>query len=166
VEPQPFDAFFRDNYHAVLRFAERRIDTEAAQDITAECFAIAWKKFDPDSPFGRAWLYQTAHHLVGNAYRKRGKHRDLLDRLHRERPADPSTDEQDRVISALARLSMQDREALQLTYWEDLSAAEVGIVLGCSEQAAWKRISRAKVRLRSILERVSESSGRGEDTHV
>ena len=161
-----FDQFFRENYNLVLRFAERRIDEESAKDLTAECFALAWKKFDPANPFGRAWLYQTTHHLVGSAYRRGGRERELLDRLRRQRPESPDDEPEVDIANALAQLPAKDREALQLTYWEELSAAEVGTVLGCSEQAAWKRISRAKSRLRSILERVSENSERGEDTHV
>lgn len=48
-----------------------------------------------------------------------------------------------------------DREALLLTYWERLSAAEVAVVMGCSEQAAWKRISRARTAMRTELIRAN-----------
>ena len=145
-----FEAFYRENYNFILRFTERRIDSERALDVTAECFAIAWKKFDPAEPFPLPWLYQTARHLIGNAYRKRRRDEELLHRLTAEARSSGNEDSID-LSDALSKLTPKDREVLELTYWEELSAAEVGIVVGCSEAAAWKRISRAKESLRQVL---------------
>ena len=49
----------------------------------------------------------------------------------------------DRVRAALAALAEQDREVLVLRYLEELSAHEVGAVLGIAEAAAKKRALRA-----------------------
>ena len=54
----------------------------------------------------------------------------------------------DRVRAALAALPDQDREVLALRYLEELSAREVGAVLGIAEGAAKKRALR---RLRELL---------------
>lgn len=69
---------------------------------------------------------------------------------------DPEIEALDRALFDLAE---KDRESLRLTYWELLTAAEVGAVLGCSEQAAWKRISRAKAAVRQKLESSVDVSG-------
>jgi len=63
-----------------------------------------------------------------------------------------------RVRQALAQLDEQDREVLVLRYLEQLSAPEVGAVLGLSEAAAKKRALRALKKLREILE-----TGKSED---
>lgn len=43
-----FDAFYRQYRLRVLRYVERRLsDPEAASEVCAECFVIAWRKFDP-----------------------------------------------------------------------------------------------------------------------
>src|SRR5262249_44966343 len=57
-----------------------------------------------------------------------------------------------RVRAALETLAAADREVLVLRYLEQLSAAEVGAVLGVSEAAAKKRALRALQKLRALLE--------------
>jgi RNA polymerase sigma-70 factor (ECF subfamily) len=59
---------------------------------------------------------------------------------------------QARVRAALAALPELDREVLVLRYLEQLSAREVGAVLGVSEAAAKKRALRALQRLRALLQ--------------
>jgi RNA polymerase sigma-70 factor, ECF subfamily len=56
-----------------------------------------------------------------------------------------------RVRAALGRLPGPDREVLVLRYLEQLSAREVGEVLGVNEAAAKKRALRALQRLRDVL---------------
>ena len=63
------------------------------------------------------------------------------------------------LADAMSGLNGKDREALRLTFWEQVSAAEVAIVLECSEQAAWKRISRAKAALRASMQRLATEEG-------
>lgn len=60
--------------------------------------------------------------------------------------------EQERVLEALNHLRPQDAEILRLATWEELSHAEIAELLGCSRQAATKRINRAVDRLRAQLE--------------
>lgn len=151
-----FETYYRTNYVRVLNYVERRLaDSEVAREICAECFVIAWRKFDPDDPFPLVWLFQTARNLIGNAYRKRRSEQQLLVLLHQEAEVDRSAPEAAIVAEALRGLGEKDREALRLTYWECLTAVEVAAVLGCSEQAAWKRISRAKAALRKVMESVA-----------
>jgi RNA polymerase sigma-70 factor (ECF subfamily) len=60
----------------------------------------------------------------------------------------------ERVRAALDELPEADREVLVLRYLEQLTAQEVGAVLGVSEAAAKKRALRALQRLRAFLEDV------------
>ena len=53
---------------------------------------------------------------------------------------------------ALARLHPTDREVLTLAAWEGLSAREIGQVLGMGTSAVSTRQSRARVRLRDLLD--------------
>jgi RNA polymerase sigma-70 factor, ECF subfamily len=65
-----------------------------------------------------------------------------------------------RVRSALEALPEADREVLALRYLEQLSAKEVGAVLGVGEQAAKKRALRALQRLRDALDGGKSGEGR------
>lgn len=49
-----------------------------------------------------------------------------------------------------------------LTYWEGLTAAEIGEVLGTSEQAVWAVLSRARAKLRGHLVPDLDQTQRGD----
>ncbi len=61
------------------------------------------------------------------------------------------------VITALRQLPEKDRECLQLTYWENLTAVEVGTVLRTTEKSIWKRLDRAKAALVDALPHTTAS---------
>jgi RNA polymerase sigma-70 factor (ECF subfamily) len=65
-----------------------------------------------------------------------------------------------RVRAALDRLSGRDREVLVLRHLEELSAAEVGAVLGLSEAAVKMRALRALKRLRALMGVEGSGGGR------
>ncbi|MGV8885518.1 MAG: RNA polymerase sigma factor [Microbacteriaceae bacterium] len=165
MDRNAFNAFYRDYYALILRFAERRITSDLALDVTAETFAIAWRKFDPAEPPSLPWLYQTARNVLGDLYRKRARDARLLQKLTNEARTAAPNGKGDDLLDLLSRLNVADRDVLMLTYWEGLNAAEVAEVLSCSEQAAWKRISRAKQKLRVLLEHESQEV-RTEDAHA
>lgn len=157
-----FDDFYRNHYNQILRFAERRVDHESARDVCAETFSVAWRKFGPSDPPGLPWMYQTARNLIGTVYRRQARDQKLASRLAVEARVTPELAQTREVFELLQSLPDKDREALQLTYWEGLNAGEVAEVLGCSEQAAWKRISRAKEKLRADLGSLTGADGKEE----
>jgi len=56
------------------------------------------------------------------------------------------------VLAAVDRLSVQQRAAVVLTYWEDLSAADVAKRLRISEGSVKRHLARARSRLRETLD--------------
>jgi len=60
----------------------------------------------------------------------------------------------------IERLSGRDREVLVLRHLEELSAAEVGAVLGLSEAAVKMRALRALKRLRALMGVEGSGDGR------
>ncbi len=55
------------------------------------------------------------------------------------------------VQAALDRLDPIDREILALRYFEGLNFAQIGTILGLSQNAATKRALRAMVELRDLI---------------
>jgi RNA polymerase sigma-70 factor, ECF subfamily len=82
----------------------------------------------------------------------------FLAREHGPSEAARMAEQREQVRTALKRLATPDQEALTLRYLEELSASEVGAVLGVTEAAAKKRVLRALERLRAILGPGAESS--------
>lgn len=145
--------------HALLRYGLRRLDDHAAaEDLIAETFVVVWRRFDNLPPRDEElfWLYGIAGRVLANLLRGRQRSMRLETRLAFEREGDQATprySEKDveALMEALGELSPDDRELIQLAYWEKLSYREMGIVLGCSEKAAGIRLSRARKRLREVL---------------
>ncbi len=75
----------------------------------------------------------------------------LLGRGESPSAAPQRDEERQQVRQALAALEEPDREVLVLRYLEQLSAREVGAVLGVGEETAKKRALRALQRLRQLL---------------
>lgn len=156
-----FRAVFEATYADLLRFAQRRVPLGAAEDVTADVFLVAWRRYD-DLPAEvadvRPWLFGIARATILN-HRRGGRRRDALAvRLADARGGDLGADGEDLVASRLdlargwARLSAADQEVISLAVWEGLGSAEAGIVLGCSATAYRLRLSRARRALRRHLE--------------
>jgi RNA polymerase sigma factor (sigma-70 family) len=105
-----------------------------------------------------SWLFQTAR-LAANNYV-----RSELRRRHREQEAymESVLDESARDVwpkiaplldGAVASLREKDRRAILLRFYEGRNLSEVGALLGASESAAEKRVSRALEKLRTFFSR-------------
>ncbi|ODT38544.1 MAG: hypothetical protein BGO45_14305 [Microbacterium sp. 71-36] len=151
-----FVRLFREHYTGVRRFIERRVsDREAAADLTMECFEIAWRKRTPSEPFGLPWLYRTARNLIANEYRRRDREEALWTHIEhqvRSLAGEPESEMTRRLVEAVRALPVRDREILWLTYWEELSAAEVAVVMSLSPGSVWTRLNRVRARLRPALQ--------------
>jgi RNA polymerase sigma-70 factor (ECF subfamily) len=135
----------------------RHCEDADCDDVVAEVFLIAWRRFQDVPPDPVPWLLATARRVLANHWRGR----DRRVRLEVEvRGAgslaahpDPAGLVADRatMLAALATLSAEDRELLLLVGWDGLDAAGVAEVLGCTPDAARARLSRARRRLEAAL---------------
>lgn len=159
-----FEQAYRQHYWAVARYVARRLRStdEAARDLTAEVFVVAWRRRGamPTEPL--PWLYVVARHVVANELRGRGRRERLEHRLALEhRPEEdqvnqrsaPGADQAEWVRSALERLSPADQEVLRLVAWEGLATDHLADALSVSRSAAAMRLHRARERLRDVLRR-------------
>lgn len=150
-----FTALFAAHYLSVLRYAERRAgDQQVAEDIAADTFELAWVRLQEGREVDRPWLFVTASFKLGDHY-KRGTRKAAaeaaLARLVEEPDAPMTALDRLAVHDALRTLNDREREAVMLTYWDGLSAAEAAAVLRCSVSAVWVALSRARTKLRGIL---------------
>lgn len=153
-----FEQLYRANHVRLLRFVYYRVgDRPTAEDIAAEVFALAWARRADADTFAVGWLFTAAHNLIGNEYRRRlrvaRQQRDLIMAVLAEPEAWELHVRDLDLKAALSRLPPDDSLLLQLTYWDGLSASEVGEFLECSTAAVWTRLTRARAALRTELER-------------
>ncbi len=159
-----FDALYRNWHASVLAYARRRV--AEPDDLVSEVFTAAWRfrsrVTDPPLP----WLLRTASNLSMHAARgeRRRQRLDakaagcLVQETDHAEAAVERVDASATVLLALESLSPSDRELLSLIAWEQLSNAEVGFVLGCSEAAVRVRAHRARGRLGRAISRLQRQS--------
>ena len=160
-DPLAFREFY-DRYAAWMRvvvLSARRVRTSAALDLTAETFAQAWhasRRFkDMADGSGAPWLFGIARNLL----RQYHKH-NRIESAARERLGMPTAwaecedyEAVDERMSAHAlgpalrlavrALPTEQRTALELRVVQQLDYEEVAGALGCSQNAARLRVSRA-----------------------
>ena len=128
-----------------------------AEDLTSQLFLKAyqaWPRFEPKRSLA-AWLFRIAHNLAMDHYRAARRSRNYLEQAAQNQafttdPA-PDTDALLLLRTAMDGLNHQDQELLRLRYLNQLSFAELGQVLGFSEQAAKKKTYRLLQALRQRM---------------
>ncbi|HEY2314136.1 MAG TPA: RNA polymerase sigma factor [Streptosporangiaceae bacterium] len=164
ADPEQFAALFRRHAPVIQRYVTRRIGADAADDVVAETFLVAFRQratYRTECPDALPWLYGIATHLVGRHRRTEVKQLRLLARTGVDPVAEPFTDRVDDRVSAasmsarlaavLARLPAAQRDALLLVTWGGLSYDQVAIATGAPLGTVQARISRARRRLRQSL---------------
>lgn len=151
-----FRQLFRTTNRRVYAFVRRHCDEADCDDLIAEVYLAAWRHFDQLPPEPLPWLLGTSRKVLANHWRSRGRRRRLaaeMASISQLAAADCATQAVDRtdLLTALGRLSEEDREILLLTGWDGLDSAEASAVLHCSSEAARARLSRARKRLTEQL---------------
>jgi RNA polymerase sigma factor (sigma-70 family) len=167
-DPHAFKEFY-DRYALMIGFWLRRRtgSDDVAAELTAETFAQAWlglRRFrGEDEDSGAPWLFGIARNVLGTYLRKRtvetnGRRKlgmsvapvsDEFERVDERLAAEAVAPE---VRDAFATLPADQREALELRTIGQLPYADVADRLGCSENAARLRVSRALAALRADLQ--------------
>ncbi len=151
---QRFEQIYSEHGHAVHRYALRRTERSAADDIVAEVFLIAWRRLEDVPADPRGWLLAVARRVASNAQRSSDRRAALRKRL--EGASAPAAGETRKVgsaraIEALLSLAEADREALTLIAWDGLSHREAAQVLGVKASTFGVRLHRARRRLKRAL---------------
>jgi RNA polymerase sigma factor (sigma-70 family) len=162
-----FDEVFAADFASLHGFIARRVGRSTADDLTAETFAIAfrrWEDVDPSRPV-RPWLFGIASNLLCHHWRKerrmlRAYARTGLDPLLAEEGA--SLDRLDAqnlrpvLAAALAELRHEEREVLLLRAWAQLSDTEIAESLSLPVGTVKSRLSRAREHLRNRLRPIGQ----------
>ncbi|MGW0517211.1 RNA polymerase sigma factor [Crossiella sp. NPDC003009] len=161
-----FGELFERHAEAVWNHAYRLTGSwSAAEDLTSSTFLTAWRKRAELTLVRESalpWLYTVAGNLARTEFRRAGRFRRALSRmphLHVVRDhAEDVVDQVDgdrrlrKVLAAVGELPRAEREAVQLCLLGELSIAEAAEALGVAEVSVRSRISRARSRLRGLLE--------------
>ncbi len=163
-DKQAFETLFTDYGERVFRYAHRLIhDVPRAEEVTNDVMIEVWKnaaKFEGRSKVS-TWILGITRHLALNAVR--GKKLDTVDVDLAPEIVDPSesaeqgalSDEREdlkqKLRAALAELSADHRDVIELTFFHGCSYQEIAAIVDCPENTVKTRMYHAKKQLQGIL---------------
>jgi RNA polymerase sigma-70 factor (ECF subfamily) len=169
-DPRRFGDVFDRHATVVFRYLARRVDVDDAEGLLGEVFRIAFEKratYDCTRPNARPWLYGIATNLIAHHRRSEARRIRATARLLAQQ-RDPN-DAVDQLVStvdairlwphvadAVANLATEERDALVLYVWEELSYEEIASALEVPIGTVRSRLNRARLTLRELR----SSSGR------
>ena len=167
ADAEQFRAVFSANFDDVWRFTRRRCASSSdADDITAEVFAVAWRRrADTPTDAIRLWLFGVARNVLANHHRSGERARHLERRLVGQRLADRrpgstaaevgdhADDRSEPLRAAIVGLNDIDREVIMLRYWEELAVTEIASLLGLTPNAVSMRLHKSRRRLADVVDR-------------
>ena len=165
-EPEAFEALYRRYSPAAFGLAVRVLRQPfLAQEVVHDAFSAVWnapEAFDPSRGPFRTFLLSLVHHRAVDAVRREER---LRERERRANPPEVPVEDVEEVVveeaevadrrravrDALAALSPEQREAVELMYFkgwtQERIARETGVPLGTVKS----RVFAAMRRLRQVL---------------
>ncbi len=165
---------FERHFDAIYRFFCRKLDDEQALDLLQKTFLACVNGRDrvkAGNQF-RPYLYGAARNILLRHYRDKYRQKDghkLDDRPIAGSQMSPTMRlakkaEHRLLLKALCNLDLNDQLLLELRYWERLTRKQLAQVFEIGDLAVASRISRAKRRLRTEIERVARDPDLGTRT--
>lgn len=157
-----FAELYEEYSPLVFRFLRRRVDgsDEIVEDLAEDVFVKVYEKLDRyverGLPF-TAWLYRIAHNHLVDYLRSRPRYTahsldDVAEVAERHAPAAYGRVlDQQSLEPAMARLTPEQRQAVEHRFLEGLSVAETAAAMSRSEEAVKKLQARALANLRRHL---------------
>src|SRR5262245_41346137 len=159
-DPRAFAPLYERHHRLIFLFIHRRTGKrDLAADLTQQVFLkalIALPRYQVQGIPFRAWLYRIALNEVRMHFRKRrelvmdlsvAEVRGLVQEIGL-----PDRENELRLLAlSLGRLAPDQARLIELRFFDDLSYAEMGQVLGINEDAAKMRTHRVLANLRKYL---------------
>lgn len=140
----------------LVRYASLLVPPSWAADVVADTFVDllrnsdgAWSRArDPKS-----FLFGAVANRARMHHRRNGRRvlREHLVVAGRRSARTVTEDAPEDVLTAFDELSVQQRAVTYLTYWHDMSVAQVADALGVSDGTVRRQLARARDRLRGVL---------------
>lgn len=160
-----FDTLYQRHRGALYRFLQRGLGNrasaeEAYQEVWTRVIA-ARARYQPTAKF-RTWLFQVAHNLMVDSYRRRRPEDPDADvelalelrgddARHRPEAELSAFEEHRRLQRALQALPDEQRVALQLRLEQELTLEEIAHITGTGRETVKSRLRYAMDKLRGTL---------------
>lgn len=151
---------FEAHHAELLAFARRRgMRQPDAEEVVAETFVVAWRRMGRlHDGAERAWLFGIARNVASNQLRAiRRREQRTGPMVESARASDEPAGLDADLRAVLDGLRAADRELLELSAWEELSPADLAVLLDITPNAAAIRLHRARKRFLEAMIELSDS---------
>ncbi len=147
--PADLDAFVKEHEDHLYRTALAILGSvQEAEDAVQDAFLAYWQKAPANVDVPGAYLTRVLVNNCRSRLRAPWRRREVP--LWEDLPA--AGPEERAEIEELWQLSPEDRAVIHLFYYEELSTKEIAAVMKCREGTVRSRLTRARGRLRKLLE--------------
>jgi RNA polymerase sigma factor (sigma-70 family) len=154
---------FARHFDGIYRFFRNKLDGDI-EDLVQRTFVACVEgreRFREDASF-RTYLFAVAHNLLRDHLRRRRRSREQLDLdvvSVVDLGASPlslvvARTEEQVLLQALRRIPVSAQVILELYFWEKMTGAEIGMLLGVVEDTARSRLRKAKILLEAMIRRL------------
>ena len=163
-EADAFTGIYDRYFWVIHRYIAGRLGSQAADDLAAEAFLVAFRKrdrFDPARGTVRPWLFGIATNLIAQHHRAEARRYRAMAQAGPEAAIESHENHvvtsvsagglQPEVARALAALSQQERDVVLLVALGELSQEEIARALAIPNGTVRSRLNRARKKLRAAL---------------
>ena len=153
VRLPPFQALLDDHRDDVYRFLVASLGRDEADDCFQETFISAMRAYPRlrDASNLRSWLFTIAHRKAIDAHRARTRRALPVEEVPEQADAGGvGLNGEPELWRAVRGLPTKQRAAVLHRYVNDLAYADIGRVMGCSEDAARRSVHEGLKKLRTV----------------
>ena len=153
VRLPPFQALLDEHRDDVYRFLVASLGRDEADDCFQETFISALRAYPRlrDASNLRSWLFTIAHRKAIDAHRARARRAvPIEDVPERADAGGVGLNGEPELWRAVRGLPTKQRAAVLHRYVNDLAYADIGRVMGCSEDAARRSVHEGLKKLRTV----------------
>ena len=163
-----FDEIYELLFPLIYRFVSIRVPKSDVEDVVAEIIVKAWRGLPDMEKITalKSWALKIATHQIADYYRTHKRVSLItLEEMPKSLPQESDQSEAWATLlsvgEALAKLSPQQVNVIQLRLIEGFSASEVAEIIGTTQQAVDSLLYRAKKGFRKIYQGTPDKGGRG-----
>lgn len=144
-----FTDFYRRELPSIVTLAAAIAGTDRAEEIAQEAMLRAHREWARIARFDKpgAWVRRVAINLATSDRRRRTSESRALARAAGRRRLDVPAPEVDGFWALVRRLPDRQAAAVALHYLDDLSIADMALVLDCAESTAKAHLHKARLTL-------------------
>lgn len=170
TDPERFSAIFDRHYQAVFAFVARTVGPTSGADLASEVFTRAFatrRRYDLAYTSARPWLFGIAWNVIKGYVRGRARELKALNRAATsgQKPYEFDEETVNRVAAeaetanlrrSLGTLRSEEAAVVLLFALEDFSYKQIAHALGIPEGTVRSRLSRARTKLRNLMDQGGE----------